>query len=400
MNKFVLFLMLILTTNCYATDVKLTSLTEDTSPAITDLTMTVSDPSGSPTSKKVKIQNLFKPTNITVNGTNVGIGSVNPTQRLDVSGVVKATTFSGSGASLTALPAAQISGVIPIANLATGTPDGTKFIKDDGTLAVPSGGGGTAAGGTNAVQYNSGSSTFAGDETKVSFNGTNVGIGTVNGTKLLDVRGDINIGGTADRTLSLDRNTGAAAGKSLTITAGGATSASTDKAGGNLILQAGQSTGNAAGDVVIRASKTAGTSGTGDNIISDRIWVHGGTTITNNVQSALFDVTGFSSIQSGGGTIIWEIVTTDGTDVQSLSGMTNYALIYKSGTWSSAITENVSNEAKVVNSGTITATFAVTVSGTTATINVTVASSLVASAAHPRINFVVINNDYHNLTMR
>lgn len=29
---------------------------------------------------------------------------------------------------------------IPIQNLATGTPDGTKFIKDDGTLATPPGG--------------------------------------------------------------------------------------------------------------------------------------------------------------------------------------------------------------------------------------------------------------------
>jgi len=39
--------------------------------------------------------------------------------------------------------AANISGVIPIANLATGTPDGTKFIRDDGTLQTPSGGTGT-----------------------------------------------------------------------------------------------------------------------------------------------------------------------------------------------------------------------------------------------------------------
>jgi len=35
-----------------------------------------------------------------------------------------------------------ITGVIPIANLATGTPDGTKFIRDDGTLVTPSGGSG------------------------------------------------------------------------------------------------------------------------------------------------------------------------------------------------------------------------------------------------------------------
>ncbi len=41
----------------------------------------------------------------------------------------------------TAVPAAQVVGVIPIANLATGTPDGTKFIRDDGTLqSIPGGG--------------------------------------------------------------------------------------------------------------------------------------------------------------------------------------------------------------------------------------------------------------------
>ena len=32
--------------------------------------------------------------------------------------------------------------LIPIANLASGTPDGTQFIRDDGVLAVPAGGGG------------------------------------------------------------------------------------------------------------------------------------------------------------------------------------------------------------------------------------------------------------------
>lgn len=31
---------------------------------------------------------------------------------------------------------------VPIANLATGTPDGTKFIRDDGTLVTPAGGSG------------------------------------------------------------------------------------------------------------------------------------------------------------------------------------------------------------------------------------------------------------------
>ncbi len=41
----------------------------------------------------------------------------------------------------TAVPAGQITGVIPIANLATGTPTGSKFIRDDGTLQTIAGGG-------------------------------------------------------------------------------------------------------------------------------------------------------------------------------------------------------------------------------------------------------------------
>lgn len=40
------------------------------------------------------------------------------------------------------IPLLGASGVLAIGRLATGTPDGTKFVRDDGTLAVPSGGGG------------------------------------------------------------------------------------------------------------------------------------------------------------------------------------------------------------------------------------------------------------------
>lgn len=49
---------------------------------------------------------------------------------------------TGSGFTLN-FSASTLSGVIPIANLATGTPDGTKFIADDGTLKTPPGSGGT-----------------------------------------------------------------------------------------------------------------------------------------------------------------------------------------------------------------------------------------------------------------
>lgn len=39
---------------------------------------------------------------------------------------------------------AAVTGILPIANIATGTPDGTKFVRDDGTLVAPSGGGSVA----------------------------------------------------------------------------------------------------------------------------------------------------------------------------------------------------------------------------------------------------------------
>lgn len=62
--------------------------------------------------------------------------------------------------ALAILPAANISGVISIANLATGTPNGTKFIRDDGTLVTPTSGG-TPGGSSTQLQYNN-SGVFAG----------------------------------------------------------------------------------------------------------------------------------------------------------------------------------------------------------------------------------------------
>lgn len=55
-------------------------------------------------------------------------------------------TISGVNNTLTAIPASQISGVIPIANLATGVPTGAKFIRDDGTLQAIAGGGNALTG--------------------------------------------------------------------------------------------------------------------------------------------------------------------------------------------------------------------------------------------------------------
>lgn len=54
------------------------------------------------------------------------------------------TPASGNLSLCTNVPAGQVVGVIPVANLGTGTPTGTKFLRDDGVLAVPPTGAGSA----------------------------------------------------------------------------------------------------------------------------------------------------------------------------------------------------------------------------------------------------------------
>jgi hypothetical protein len=86
----------------------------------------------------------------------------------------------------------------------------------------------------------------------------NVGIGTTEPTYLLS------LGGNAVRTIWMERHTTAdTAGNALTVQAGGATAGATDKAGGNLRLYPGVSTGSAESGVQIYGC-VAGASGTAD----------------------------------------------------------------------------------------------------------------------------------------
>jgi len=96
-----------------------------------------------------------------------------------------------------------------------------------------------------------------------------VGIGTTSPTNLLS------LGGNSARTFWMERHTTAnTAGNSLTVQAGGATSGATDKAGGDLILQPGVSTGSAESGVQVKGC-VAGASGTADRTLTNAIQVLG-----------------------------------------------------------------------------------------------------------------------------
>jgi len=76
--------------------------------------------------------------------------------------------------------------------------------------------------------------------------------------------GSMTLGGAADRTVGVGRNTVAGAGKQMTVNAGGALLAETDTDGGDLNLSAGVSTGSGSAGYNLKYCP-AGASGTADN---------------------------------------------------------------------------------------------------------------------------------------
>lgn len=84
MKKYLFLTWLMLMVNHAYADTKISAYSLDSSPVIQNLLVEVSDPSGTPTNHKITIGGLFTAANMTVTGTNVGIGSSSPRGILDI----------------------------------------------------------------------------------------------------------------------------------------------------------------------------------------------------------------------------------------------------------------------------------------------------------------------------
>jgi len=116
--------------------------------------------------------------------TRLGIGTTSPTQTLDVNGTAKATTFSGSGASLTSLNGSNISsGTVAAARVATLNQSTTGNAATATQLATARNIGGVSFNGTTNInlpgvnaagnQSTSGNAATATTATDLSINATN-----------------------------------------------------------------------------------------------------------------------------------------------------------------------------------------------------------------------------------
>lgn len=135
----------------------------------------------------------------------------------------------------------------------------------------------------------------------------------------------------------------------------------TDKAGADLIIASGNPTGAGAQGALKFKTAYPGTTGSTQQTATDRMIIAPAKTISD-AGTSLFEV----ALPAGGmtaGSIEWGIQASDGTDLQSYSGITTFAAVNKATSYTSTITHNTASDAIALSAGTLTVAWSIT-SGT------------------------------------
>ena len=201
---------------------RLDEMNANTSPDITNdliYSQDVSDTSENShgTGKSLTIKNLLKATKINVDGTNVGINTITPTQQLEVVGTVKATSFMGDGSGLTGVSGSVSDSAYGVGwdgDTTTGASKNALYDKIEtlGSASISNAvygagwdGDTSTAPSKNAVYdkietigSTSGGWTDGGSSIYTTTSTDNVGIGTPNPQFLLDVNGSSRVGGSGN----------------------------------------------------------------------------------------------------------------------------------------------------------------------------------------------------------
>jgi hypothetical protein len=205
--------------------------------------------------------------------------------------------------------------------------------------------------------------------------------------------GGVFLGGTAPHTLGMVRNTtGNTAGQLWTIAGGSATLGSTDKSAGGMLFQTGVSTGTGGGLFRFQGTKTAGITGTSDNVLIDKVIFGGFKPLVNNVTTTIMTLT-IASNSTASVVFGFGVEVFNGLDLQVEAGKVECHAIAKGST----IAQETARCAKFGNTGDsslVTATLQVDFTVTTGGLVQIKANSSLSSIAtgYPRLSLVEVLN--------
>lgn len=208
----------------------------------------------------------------------------------------------------------------------------------------------------------------------------------------------LSFGGASGQTIGLERNTTAnTSGSSLTLRAGGATTSATDKDGGDLILQAGPSTGMGHSEIRLQTYTRSLTTSTSDNTALDRLYISSFKNLTNSTATKVFSFS-LPASSMNGGSVSYAIEVSNGTAYQTIAGILHYTAS-RASTGEPTISLLDSSTSGACTSGTLALNWTTTRVVDDIEVKATATSSLTPASGYPRIQFTITHNGSRSVTV-